>query len=142
MSATEPLIDAPPGIPELHFGGGLPGFPSCERFGLVQWGDDPSSPFALLQCVEHPDLSFVVVPPNLFFPDYAPVITDSAAEALELTSADDALLLAIVTVGDPIETSTLNLLGPIVINTKELIGSQVILDPERFSSSEPIAVGT
>ena len=138
---AETLVEAPPAISELSFDGGLPGFPGFERFALVRWGDDAQTPFALLQSIEQEELSFVVMPPMLFFPDYAPVISDMTARTLGLTSADDALLLSIVTIGDPIETSTANLLGPIVINTKSLAGAQVILDPDEFSSTTPLALG-
>jgi flagellar assembly factor FliW len=142
MSDTQPLLDSPPDIPEVTFTGGLPGFPGHEQFALVQWGDTQQSPFALLRCIEEPDLSFLVMPPVVFFPDYAPVLNDDAANSLGLTTAEDALLLTIVTLGEPIATSTANLLGPIVINIRELRGGQVILDPDQYSSATPLVAGT
>jgi flagellar assembly factor FliW len=107
-------------VPELYFAGGLPGFPDVRRFVLVRIGDE-SSPFSVLRSLDAgpddgPGPEFVVTHPGLFFPDYEPEIDDDTVTRLELKSADDALLLVIVTAGDPVASSTANLLGPIVVN--------------------------
>jgi flagellar assembly factor FliW len=135
MSISEPAIaDGGVDAPEIRFPGGLPGFAGLERFALQQWGDE-SSPFSLLRSLEHDDLSFVVVPPSLFFPDYEPEIADEAAAAIGITSPDDAMLLVIVTVRQPVQDSTANLLGPLVINVHDLRGMQAVLEPDRWSTS-------
>ena len=107
-------------LPELYFAGGLPGFPDARRFVLVRLGDE-ASPFSVLRSLDdgeddRPGLEFVVTHPAMFFPDYEPEIDDDVAGRLELKSAEDALLLVIVTVADPVSASTANLLGPIVVN--------------------------
>lgn len=142
MSISAPL--APRGgtdLPELRFPGGLPGFPDLERYALVQWGDE-SSPFSLLRSLESDELSFVVVPPALFFPDYAPEIADDTVAEIGIGSADDAMLLVIVTVREPVTESTANLLGPLVVNVNTLEGIQAVLDPERYSAVAPLAPGS
>lgn len=143
MSISEPMTEPTTtaddvDVPEIRFKGGLPGFPHHERFALVQWGDE-GSPFSLLRSLDVEDLSFVVCPPALFFPDYAPVIHDDMAEALGITAADDAMVLTIVTVRRPVTESTANLLGPLIVNVHDLVGAQAILDPERYSSAAPLA---
>jgi flagellar assembly factor FliW len=50
------------------------------------------------------------------FPDYEPEIDSATAERLELEGSEDALMLAVVTLGDTVADATLNLLGPIVVN--------------------------
>ena len=133
MSISEPVIaGGDVDVPEIRFRGGLPGFPGLERFTLEQWGDE-TSPFSLLRSVEQDDLSFIVVPPTLFFPDFEPEVSDEAAAEIGITSADDAMLLVIVTVRQPVQTSTANLLGPLVINVHDLVGMQAVLDPDRYS---------
>lgn len=122
-------------LPELRFPGGLPGFPGEERFALVRWGGD-DSPFSLLKSLETPELEFLVVPPNVFFPDYAPDVDDDTVAALGLEGADDALVLVIVSLADAPEDATANLLGPIVINLRSRVGAQAVLvrgdhDPQR-----------
>lgn len=132
--ALSPTAD----LPELHIPGGLLGFPELERYTLVEWGGD-GSPFSMLRSVDEPDLAtFVVVPPHVFFPDYVPEIADEAVSDLGIETEDDALLLSIVTVKDPVQSSTLNLLGPIVVNIHKRVGAQTVLDPERYSCTQPI----
>ena len=60
--------------------GGVAGFPSAERFALVELS--PTSPFFRLRSLDLPGLDFLVVPPAVFFPDYAPEIDDASAARL------------------------------------------------------------
>ncbi|MEW6476478.1 MAG: flagellar assembly protein FliW [Actinomycetota bacterium] len=125
-------------LPELHFAGGLPGFPDVRRFVLVRLGDE-LSPFSVLRSLdEGTDLEFVVTHPSLFFPDYEPEIDDDTANRLELKSADDALLLVIVTVADPVAASTANLLGPIVVNRHTRAAAQAVLGNSRYATREAL----
>ena len=84
---------------ELYFENGLPGFPDARRFTLARWGDE-ESPFSIMRSVEEDGLEFVVVPPIVFFPDYAPEVDDSTVGRLDLHTAEDALVLAVVTLGE------------------------------------------
>ena len=129
----------PPGeLPELHFAGGLPGFPDARRFVLVRIGDE-LSPFSVLRGLDDgSDVEFVVTHPGLFFPEYAPEIDDDTAERLELKSADDAVLLVIVTVTDPVAGSTANLLGPIVVNRHTRAAAQAVLGASGYNTREAL----
>lgn len=131
MTATDEL-------PELHFTSGLPGFPDARRFVLVRIGDE-LSPFSVLRSLDgSSDVEFVVTHPGLFFPDYAPEIDDDTADRLELKSADDALLLVIVTVTDPVAASTANLLGPIVVNRHTRAAAQAVLGASGYNTREAL----
>lgn len=121
----------------ISFGSGIPGFPSAQHFRLVPWGSN-DSPFSVLHCLDLP-LELVVMLPNDFFPDYAPEIDDETVERLGLVTADDALVLVIVTVPDNVEQSTANLLGPIVINRHTRDAVQVVLT-EAWSTRRPLLV--
>jgi len=132
----------PPGLPELNFASGLPGFPDARRFVLVRLGDD-LSPFSVLRSLDDgTDLEFVVTHPGLFFPDYAPELDDDTADRLELKSADDALLLVIVTVTDPVAESTANLLGPIVVNRHTRAAAQAVLGASGYDTREALVPST
>ena len=117
------LTDA--ALPELRIAGGLAGFPGAERYALVELPE--ASPLFLLSSLDEPGLQFVVVPPAVFFPDYAPELDDAAVERLALTDASDALLLVVLTVGGSIDGATANLLAPVVINQRTQAAAQVIL---------------
>ena len=131
--------EALPDIPELRFEGGLPGFPGVERFVLERWGDD-DSPFSLLRALED-GLEFLVVPPALFFPGYAPEIADETVERLGISTADDAVLLAIVTLGEPVASSTANLVGPVVVNRHTRQAAQVVVDETGWDLHQPLVAG-
>ena len=120
----------------IEFESGLVGFPDHRRFELVQWGGD-DSPFSLLQSVDDPSLEFLVVPPNVFFA-YEPEIEDDLVDELELQNPDDALLLVIVTVGERVEDSTANLMGPVVINQATRKAVQAVLSPDDYDIRAPL----
>jgi flagellar assembly factor FliW len=134
VTAPQPTHLAPR---ELELPAGLVGLPDAVRFRLESWGDD-DSPFGLLQSLDDPDLAFVVVAPELFFPDYAPEVPDDVVAALELQEATDIALLAIVTVGDPVERSTANLLGPLVVDLATGRAAQAVLSPEEHEPRVPL----
>ncbi len=138
------MTDALPvdGLPELYFAGGLPGFPDVRRFVLVRLGDE-LSPFSVLRSLDPAaDLEFVVTHPGLFFPDYTPEIDDDTAERLELKSADDAVLLVIVTVTEPAAASTANLLGPIVVNRHTRAAAQAVLGASGYNTRQALVPTT
>jgi flagellar assembly factor FliW len=112
-----------PAVPELRFDGGLAGFPDAERFALVEVPE--VAPLFLLRSLDEPGLEFVVAPPSVFFPDYAPELDDATAARLELTDAADALLLVVLTVGTT--GATANLLAPVVVNQRTRAAAQVVL---------------
>jgi flagellar assembly factor FliW len=116
------------------FAGGLPGFEELHRFVLRSLGLD--SPFQLMQSADS-DVEFVMVPPHALFPQYEIELDDDSAAALGLEHPDDALVLAIVTLGDSLTTSTINLLGPIVANRATGVASQVILNGTGYSTKTP-----
>ncbi len=124
-------------IPELEFCAGLPGFPEARRFVLVRLGE-ADSPFSILRSLDEPELEFVVAPPRMFFPDYEPEIDDSVAGRLGLDTADDALLLVIITVAEQPANSTANLLGPIVVNRHTRSAAQAVLDAGRYATKEAL----
>ena len=138
MPATAPpapVQDAPPAA--LRFAAGLPGFAGARAFTVVPWGGD-DSPFSLLECSDVEGLAFVVVPPELFFPDYEPVVDSHTVERLGIEVAEDAELLVILTLGATPADATANLLGPIVVNRRTGEAVQAVLAGQRWSSRTPL----
>ena len=115
-----------PDLLELSVAGGIAGFRGAERFALVEVS--AGSPLFRLCSLDSPGLDFLVVPPPVFFPDYAPEIDDASAERLGLTDAEDALLLLVLTVGVDVSAATANLMAPIVINARTRQAAQVIVE--------------
>ena len=115
-----------PDLLELSVAGGIAGFAGAERFALVEVSE--TSPLFRLCSLDQPGLDFLVVPPAVFFPDYAPVVDDTSAARLGLTDAEDALLLLVLTVGADVSAATANLMAPIVINARTRQAAQVIVE--------------
>lgn len=123
-------------IPVIELVHPMPGFPQHSRFALVQLDDD--GVLCSLASLEEPDLRFLVVPPVRFFPDYAPVVDDEAVADLGIESADDVLLLCVLTAGDSLATTTANLAAPVLVNTQTNKALQVVLDDPAFSVATPL----
>ncbi|WP_341923886.1 flagellar assembly protein FliW [Nocardioides psychrotolerans] len=143
-----------PDIPVIELVQPLPGFPDLRQFALVQLdslggSDDGSSAgsgdgssdggvLCALRSLEDPDLRFLVLPPSAFFPDYAPVIDDATVAELEISSADDVLVLVVLNAGDSLGSTTANLVAPVLVNTVTRKACQVILDDPALSISTPL----
>ena len=110
---------------------GLIGFEDRTEFVLIQHRADTN--FRWLQSTEEPSLAFVVVDPSQFYNDYEIEITDADAERLNLTSEEDALVLVVVAIGQEGKEITANLAAPVVINSKELVGAQVVPQDNRYT---------
>ena len=134
MLETDALTD----FVEIRFAAGLPGFPHVHVFQLKPWGP-PGSPYLLLTSIDDPDVGFVVVPPWVFYPDYEFDLDEPTAERLSLRDAEDAIVLAVVTLRDRPEEATLNLLGPIVVNRLSHEAAQVVLPTTSHSVRAPLA---
>ncbi len=123
-------------IPVLTMVGPMLGFPEHERFGLARL--DENGAVCDLRSLDDPELRFVVVPPALFFPDYAPEITDATAEQLRARTADDLVALVVVTLGEEPDKATANLLAPVVLNPAQRLAAQVVLDDSTLSLRAPL----
>jgi flagellar assembly factor FliW len=115
-------------IPVIEMVEPMPGFPGLTRFALVRL--DETGVLSSLSSVEDPSLRFLVVPPQVFFPDYAPEIDDATAAELGLERAEDTLLLVVVNPGDSTGAATANLLAPVLVIVATRRGGQVVLDED------------
>lgn len=120
----------------LHFPDGLPGLPDLENFVVVELREDGA--FQQLQSLDNIDVSMIVCVPWLFFPDYAPVLSDLEQAELELEKAEDAVLFVPVTIDPDSHQVFLNLLGPFVVNATTRTGRQLVLTGTSYTTRAPI----
>lgn len=118
----------------ITFPGGMLGFPEHRRYCLLQPGEDAC--FFWLQCVDDADLAFVVTDPTLFLRDYSVPIRAEQMSSLGLGSLDDAQVFVIVNKVD--DELTGNLQGPLVINTINRVGEQMVLAEKRWTTRHPL----
>lgn len=119
---------------------GLLGFENFTEFCLIQ--HRPEVNLRWFQSTQESSLAFVVVDPSEFVSDYEIEISDADSEKLHLDSADDALVLTIVTLNNEDKRITTNLAAPIVINSKELCGMQVVLQDNRYPIKHTLVENT
>lgn len=117
---------------------GILGFERIKDYVLLA---NPSEmPFAWLRPADSATIAFIVINPFLVMPGYAPDIPEVDVEFLGLKEPGDALLFSIVTLRGP-NRATLNLKGPIVINSHTHIGKQVIIaNAGNYSVEHPLPV--
>ena len=127
-------------LPVVEMPDGLPGFPDLRRFALYPL--EESGLVQELRSLEDDAVRFVVVPSVVFYPDYAPEIDDTTAHKLGLSEDSDTepLVLLVVTVGDTLAESTVNLLAPVVINSSTRVAAQVVLDDATLALRAPLSV--
>jgi len=118
----------------ITFKDGLLGFSDRKRFCLLQPGDDAC--FFWLQCVDDPNLAFVVTDPTFFEQEYSVPIRPEQMDTLGITRLEDAQVFVIVNKID--DQLTGNLQGPLIINTLGKIGEQVVLSDKRWTTRHPL----
>jgi flagellar assembly factor FliW len=118
----------------VKFPHGIPGFEKNTEYVIVRLAE--FEPFEWLVCIDSTRLRFAIINPMLFKPDYSPNIIKEQLEDLEINKPDDILIYAIVTIHENPAKSTANLVGPIIINRVKLIGKQIIIDDEKYTTKE------
>lgn len=122
----------------IHFPEGIIGFREVKDYILI---GKKERMVMWLQSVDRPETAFIVVNPFLFEPTYDPKLAGTDLEFLKVNDVQDINILTIVVVPKNPQEMTANLLGPLVINTKERLGRQVILTEGDYSVKHPIAKG-
>ena len=118
----------------ITFSRGLLGFPDHTRYALIQAGEQ--NYFFWLQCVDEPNLAFVVTDPSIFFKDYQVPIKEETQSELALEDVAFAQVFVICNKVD--EWLTGNLLGPIVVNAQTRVATQIVLTEKKWSTRQPL----
>lgn len=115
----------------LFFPHGLIGLDDKREYVLIPVREN--SPFLLLQCVTDPGLGLLVADPFPFLPDYNIKLEQAEKKILRVENIRQIAVLVTVTIpkNRPQET-TLNLSGPIILNSKARIGLQVPQTDSRY----------
>lgn len=125
------MLDTPQ---KVFFQKGIPGFTDIQDFILEPGGQA----FFLLKAEHRPDVVFLLVDPFAVFPEYSFDLKDGEKEMLGLEDIHDAYVLSPVTLAKDPRLATANLLGPIIVNSKNLKGAQVVLEDSAYSTKHHI----
>lgn len=115
----------------INFPHGIPGFPDEKTFILLE--HDVGSPFSFLQSSMEANLTFLLVDPFAFLPDYEFALEDEVAGELDFSQANPPQVFLIAKIKEQLADITVNQLAPLVINGVKRIARQVILDKPEYS---------
>ncbi|MDR3301983.1 MAG: flagellar assembly protein FliW [Spirochaetaceae bacterium] len=120
---------------KLRFPSGLLGFENYKDFALLD-GEKP--PFFWLQSLDSVGTAFVLVDPFLFRPDYEMDINDEELTEIGVSSPQDALFFAVLTIPQDGGPMTANLQGPIIINRDARLAKQIVLGDPRWMTKHDV----
>lgn len=122
----------------LHFPRGLPGFPGCTEFIVMD--HDKETPLKWLQCVDRPEVAFLVVEPEQILLSYGLEIPEPVLAFLGWRKGTgdprDVVVFVILTVDG--ENLTANLRAPVLVNVENRRAHQMILDDPQLPIQHPV----
>lgn len=120
----------------ITFNKGLPGFNTLKKFVIVDL--DGYEPFKLLHSIENDEVALVVTSPYEFCENYDVKVTEDTIKHLDIKDPSEVLIITTVTLNSDVKKMTTNLQGPIVINTSNYLGEQIILDDSKYNIKTPL----
>ena len=122
----------------INFPGGIIGFPDLQHFVLLYDEDQGNNTVKWLQSVEEPGFAMPVISPLIVKDDYNPSVDDELLKPLGEMNDDDMVVLVTMTIPHEIEKMTVNLRGPVIINSATCKGCQIIIDSDEYKVKYPI----
>ncbi|APQ98594.1 flagellar assembly protein FliW [Clostridium botulinum] len=120
----------------IYFQKGIPGFEELKKFIIFPVEDNKV--FSIFHSIEDEDIGIIVTSPFNIEKDYEIQLEEEQITNLKLQDEKDALVLNTVTLDSDIDKITVNLRAPIIINIKEKIGEQIIINSDRYKVKHPL----
>ncbi|WP_225999710.1 flagellar assembly protein FliW [Paenibacillus sp. BJ-4] len=109
---------------------GLPGFEHLREFKLQEHNEL----FSIFSAVEEAAISFITINPFDFVHDYEFELSNDALADIEVTDRKQIAVRCIVTWHSNREKITVNLIAPIIFNTENLKGKQIVLQNSEYTT--------
>lgn len=122
----------------VEFPYGLPGFESLMKFMIIELKD--YSPFHIMQSLEKPNISMIIIDPGILKINGLIKIPSKVLKKLHVQNVHDICLFVILRMDEKSHSFIANIRAPLVINTKNKIGHQIILEDERTPISYPLTL--
>lgn len=110
----------------ITFPYGLPGFSELIRFTIISC--DQTEPIRWLQSIEDADVSIPIINPFIIKPDYEIEVNDDELDVIKTHSEEDMIVLNIMVLPEELSKMTVNLMAPLLINVKDMLGTQTMMD--------------
>lgn len=118
---------------------GMPGFLDEKEFVLLPY--QPESPFFFWQAIKNKNLTFLIVDPFVFFKDYQFEINSELETALKINGENLPKVFCVVTLNSDVKAMTANLLAPLVLNLRDKIASQIVLEKTSYKTKHCLFEG-
>lgn len=122
----------------ITFPQGIIGFPDLTKFALIHDSEKGNETIHWLQSLQETAFAMPVVDPLLIRDNYNPEVEDELLKQLGTLHQDDMLVLVTVTVPKDLTKMSVNLKGPIIINSAERKAVQVIVEGNDYQVKYPI----
>ncbi|MBO4899368.1 flagellar assembly factor FliW [Lachnospiraceae bacterium XBB2008] len=122
----------------IEFPGGIIGFPDLQHFVLLYDEEQGSNTVKWLQSVEEPGFAMPVLNPLIVKEDYNPSVDDELLKPLGEMNDEDMIVLVTMTIPHEIEKMTVNLRGPVIVNSATCKGCQIIIESDEYKVKYPI----
>ncbi len=109
----------------IHMAKPVLGFEQLKKFCIIE-GED-FEPFLWFQSVEEPSVAFIIINPIFFHPDYQIEVNPKEIEELDVSDVKMVETYVIVSIPSDPKKMSINLKGPILINTKTRKAKQLVL---------------
>lgn len=121
----------------VSFGEPIPGLTGITEYVLVQLADNGS--LYSLRAVDDPSLRLLLTPTWAGAPaDYSVELDDELCAELDMSAAGQAAVFLVVTPGESLADSSVNLLAPVIVNTDNARAAQVVLTNTGYPIKSPI----
>ncbi|CAM3341727.1 MULTISPECIES: flagellar assembly protein FliW [Saccharibacillus] len=114
----------------ITFPKGIPGFEEVTEYVLC----DVDGTYSYLQAVNQAELAFIVTDPFTSFPEYEFELSDDLIKELGITEEKGVAIRCIVTWNSNSARTTVNLLAPLVFNTSDRLGRQIVLQNTAYQT--------
>lgn len=137
VAITEPVTDpaAPASDSLIVFPNGLVGQPDWTRFVLLTPEDDET--IQVLQSVDDANLALMVTNPGQIIPHFNVPLSSDDRTLLDLGADEQPTLLCTISIHNNLITT--NLVGPLVVNSRSGIGTQLVVVDSPYSTRHPVA---
>ncbi|MBQ1547786.1 MAG: flagellar assembly protein FliW [Lachnospiraceae bacterium] len=115
----------------VHMEKGIIGFPDLKNFTLI-YDEEKEEPDTIMwfQSLDEPQFAMPVIMPNAVIADYDPTINDDLLKPLGELNEDNLYVLVTIKVPEDITKMSINLKAPIIINTDNMKGGQLIVEDD------------
>jgi len=120
----------------IVFPNGLVGQPDWKRFVLMT--PEADGTIQLLQSVEQAELALMVTNPLQIIANYNVPLSRDERAVLELEADEQPTVLCTISIHSNLITT--NLVGPLVVNSRNGLGTQVVVIDSPYSTRHPVAV--